>query len=117
MNTSCVTNYLEAFTLTRQHIRQEPLDLPLHAPAMFGASPVPFDGEAYHFHATAVIDHATDSKLGAMTARAGERFDLRTTAHSLGLFIFTDADFALASFVSYKTLTLEFKTSSLNANF
>lgn len=85
--------------------------------ANFGYTPAPFDGEMYHFHATAVIDHATDGTLTAMAARAGERFDLRTTARSLGLFIFTDDDFALASFVSYKTLTLEFKTSSLSANF
>jgi hypothetical protein len=28
-------NYLEAVTLTGQHVRLEPLDPPLHAPAMF----------------------------------------------------------------------------------
>ena len=78
----------------------------------FGASPAPFDGEAYHFHATAVIDHANNATLAAMKARAGERFDIRTTANSLGLFIFTDDDFALASCVSYKTLNLEFRPHS-----
>ena len=30
-----MTNYLEPITLTGQHIRLEPLDPPLHAPAMF----------------------------------------------------------------------------------
>ena len=72
--------------------------------AQFGFSPAPFDGEAYHFHATAVIDHANDATLEAMKTRAGERFDIRTTANSLGLFVFTGDDFALGSFVSYKTL-------------
>lgn len=74
--------------------------------AQFGSSPAPFDGDAYHFHATAVIEHANDATLGAMKARAGERFNIRTTANSLGLFVFTDDDFALGTFVSYKTLSL-----------
>jgi 2'-5' RNA ligase len=79
--------------------------------AQFGPSPAPFDGESYHFHATTVIDHANDVTLAAMQARAGERCDLGTTASSLGLFVYTDDDFALSSFVSYKTLRLEFKAS------
>ncbi len=81
--------------------------LNLELEAQFGSVPAPFDGEAYHFHATAVIDHANDATLEAMESRAGERFDIRTTVSSLGLFIFTDGDFALGSYVSYKTLALE----------
>jgi len=80
--------------------------LNLELEAQFGSSPAPFDGDAYHFHATAVIDHANDATLAAMNSRVGERFDIRTTAHSLGLFVFTDDDFALGSYVSYKTLAL-----------
>ena len=92
---------LEDATLRPIHTR-----LNLELEARFGACPAPFDGESYHFHATAVIDRANDATLAAMQARAGERFGICTTANSLGLFIFTDDDFALASYVSYKTLPL-----------
>jgi 2'-5' RNA ligase len=75
--------------------------------ARFGPRPAPFDGDAYHFHATAVMEHANDRTLEAMRSRAGERFNLSTTARSLGLFVFTDDEFALGSFVTYKIVTLK----------
>ncbi len=68
----------------------------------FGNTQAPFDGETYHFHATAVMEYENPKTLEAQKLRSGERFDISTTASNLGLFIYTRDDFALASYVVYK---------------
>lgn len=68
----------------------------------FGNTQAPFDGETYHFHATAAIEYENTKTLEAQKLRAGERFDISTTAISLGLFIYTRDDSALPAYVCYK---------------
>jgi 2'-5' RNA ligase len=75
--------------------------------AVFGSTPAPFDGDLYHFHATAAMEYTNPQTLEAQVKRMGERFDLKTTASSLGLFIYTRDDFEVASYLCYKTLTLK----------
>jgi 2'-5' RNA ligase len=70
--------------------------------AQFGNTQAPFDGNAYHFHATAVMEYENSRSLEVQKRRSGERFDISTTTSSLGLFIYTRDDFALASYVVYK---------------
>lgn len=74
--------------------------------ARFGNTSAPFDGESYHFHATAAMEYSNPKTLEAQAKRTGERFDLKTTARYLGLFMYTRDDFAVASFVCYKTIPL-----------
>jgi 2'-5' RNA ligase len=75
--------------------------------ARFGNTPAPFDGESYHFHATAAMEYTNPQTLEAQAKRNGERFDVRTTAQHLGLFIYTQDDFEVASFICYKTIALQ----------
>ncbi len=70
--------------------------------ARFGNADAPFDSKDYHFHATVSIEHVNPSALKVLEARVGERFDLLTVADTLGLFVYTDDDFAPLSYITYK---------------
>jgi 2'-5' RNA ligase len=74
--------------------------------ARFGDTNAPFDGDAYHFHATVTMDHANPAALREQAARAGQRFDLSTKASLLGLFVYTDDEFAPLSYIMYKMVRL-----------
>jgi 2'-5' RNA ligase len=70
--------------------------------AQFGGTHAPFDGDEYHFHATVTIDYANPQSLQVTAARVGERFDIATETFLLGLFVYTDDDFAPLSYMLYK---------------
>ena len=89
-----------------QHLRTLHDRLNADLAYQFTQTEAPFDGAAYHFHATVALVQQPASYRQVLQDYRGPRVDLTYRPNQIALFYYDDATFGPGSYLTYKVLPL-----------